>query len=335
MFLSLLLIMAMDQPAEKINLSKFEIFSTEVDYIVNKDGVVAVLLDGNDKALLLIDAKGALIAQCGKAGQGPQEFQSPDSVWWDADASAFAVYDSENNRISRWDVKGKFISATPYQSRLKNPLKHDQSTLFFTHNERGIFEDAPAVMKVNPDKGEPQVFWEVTEGRYKLPNVKIQGYTMPVSTVWDPLLMYGLGSDFIAVSYTGQGDVKIFDLDGKSRGRITPELKQYDVTTEDIDQQIQGSFQIARDTLRSKRKELYEGKSWPKIRRVMVDGKDRIWVVGQPDRGQGNFPVHLYDAKGKLIKKTEIGHEPTYVSGDMMYYLKEDGEEVFLQRASI
>lgn len=318
-------------PAENINLSKFDIYSTNVEYIVSDDQVVAILMDSREKYMLLLDGKGELIAKCGRKGQGPKEFQSPDAVWWDAQQQAFAVYDSDNGHISMWNGEGQYLSTKTVEHRLKNPNLHQKQTLFYTKNERGILEGMIALVKIDLESGATETFWSVGEGRYEPPKVKISNAVMVASTDWDPRLTYNLGSDFIVLSYTRNDLVKIYELDGTFRKNITPAFKRYEVTEQEIDDQINASFSIARPTLRAKRQELYTGKSWPRVRRILVDGKDRIWIIGQPNRNDGSFPIQIFNRQGQHQNETALPFEPSFIVEDRVYGLKESGDDIYLQ----
>lgn len=321
--------------AGQINLSQFDIYSSNLELFITGDHVIAILLDSSDKGMLLIDAKGKLIAKCGRQGQGPREFQSPDAVWWDASGQHFSVFDSENARISNWSREGKFKSSTPFPHKIKTPKPSSGSKLFYLKNERGLFPDAPAIMTLDLKDGKPRKLWEVS-GRLVLPTVDVHGSVMVVSTDWDPRLRLGLGSDFIATVFTDSNEVHILDWEGNPRKKFPVTFKQYEVSDREIDRQIEKSFSIARPILKAKRRELYENKIWPAIRSVFVDRRDRIWVVGQKDRKPlGKFPVLIYDSAGGKLEQAELAHEPVFLAGGSVFSLVETGDAVLLDRVDV
>jgi len=332
MFWLMWLTMAMDfEVAGQINLSQFDIYSSNLEMFITQDHVIAILVDSSEKAMLLIDENGKLIAKCGRQGQGPREFQSPDAVWWDHAENSFAVFDSDNARISKWEKDGRFNSASPCPHKIKKPRLKAPNSLVYLRNARGLFPEPPALMIVDLEKGKPKTLWEVEERR-ALPSVKVEGSVMVVSTDWDPRLHFGLGSDFIAATFTNDDEVLVLDLDGNLRTKFSAKFKQFEVSDADIDRQIENSFSFARGALKAKRSQLYEGKIWPEIRSVFVDRKDRIWLIGQRDREvPRRFPIAIYDTKGELVDKGEVAHEPVFVAGGSLFTLKETGGAVVLE----
>ena len=83
-------------------------FTSLVDASLLPDGSL-IALDGSTPRILVLDAKGALLVEVGREGDGPAEFRRPMQVWLE-NRETIGVFDAGSQRVSRFDLAGELLS---------------------------------------------------------------------------------------------------------------------------------------------------------------------------------------------------------------------------------
>lgn len=329
----MLLVMA-SETGTSVNLSDYDIFAPNIRITVNDENILAVLKDDSEKVLLLFNGhKGTLIAKCGRKGAGPEEFGSPDAVWWSPQSATFCVFDADHGRVSQWDSLGNFSGVTKVDQKLKDPFMRRDGRILFTRNRYGLLSTRPTLQQVAGLNGPRRVLWSAPADWFQAARVKIDGQVMVVSKAWDPRLLYAVGEDFVAVAYTINNRVEILDSEGQPQHAFMVDFKQYAVTDQDISEQMARFFPMLREKLQAKRETLFKHQFWPEVHSLLVDNQDRIWLIGQPERTEAALtPIKLFNDKGEVLQAFKLSSPPRALSQDTMFLVEAIADNLYLKR---
>ena len=68
------------------------------------------MTDGRRNCVLKFDAQGNFLQKWGVAGRGNGQFSNPAGIAIDGSGNVYVV-DSKNNRVEKFDAKGKYLFA--------------------------------------------------------------------------------------------------------------------------------------------------------------------------------------------------------------------------------
>ncbi len=309
-----------------INLSDFEVYS-EGPFAVSDSGVIAVLLDAQEKQILFISPSGQLLGRCGRSGQGPGEFNSPDEISYLPEESVFAVYDSGKSQFTKWSLAGELVVTLPFTPRPYLPkFQPDGSIIYATKLSYVSALDggevaAPSLIRQELTAPVGQGIWTYSGALHTVPVLKVEAdLVMPITTPWDPKLHVGYGSNFIAVAFGSDPQLHILSLGGKQIGAaVEISMKQPAVQDQEIDAFIDQSFRVVQAKMRQQQEALFANTSWPPICGLFVDSQDRIWVIGPQLANTGTSQVAIYETTGKTIARGTLPGTPRFLKDDQCY----------------
>ncbi len=320
----------MKSPSLELDLSAHEIF-TAPPLAVTENGALVVAHRDEGK-LLFFSPDGKLLRKVGTKGQGPGELQRPGEVTWYSREKVLRVTDFRNRRFSEWSEEGKWLRDIPFPpgfffiSGFVNARR-----LLLVRDPAGHFEGKPGLLSYDFETKEKKPVWE-----YPLPKAKKVteaslpgGGQMALLLQWEPKLASAVGSDFIVVSWPEERDLHFFDLEGKRTNGFKVALPRLPVTDEDVEHQLGEVEPEHRAIIREK---LVRLEYWPAVGELMVDPKDRIWVLG-PERWDGQpCDFKVYDRTGKLLGSGRLDSFPAEITAAAIYLLAEDDDALILKR---
>lgn len=313
------------------NLDEIDVYRARV-VAVAEDGTLA-LIDRDQRHLVILNPAGELKARVTALGQGPGELQNPVELTYCPMDQTFAILDFGNVRLSKWSKNGQLHSEYAMPRNFFRPLFGEVSRIFFLRDPFGLEQSEPSLLSWQLGTDSPRKVWGFQP---KEPFVfsKLGGGPDAGNIVWrwNPALIYGKGKDFLAVGHSGQPQVHLLTLDGQTMGQpIQVELPTYPVT----DAQIEAAFDLMpADMTTGLRAGLVKPKAWPTMRNILVDGADRIWVIGAaPDLHQAH-PFQVFTEHGKSLGKGKVAAMPLAMTTRAFYYLRGD-EDLFLVKALV
>ena len=312
------------------NLSDHEVFRCRA-LAVAPDGTVA-LIDRDANHLVILDDGGRLIKRVGQNGQGPGELQTPVEICWSRQEGVFAVMDFGNARLSKWDTSGNLASEHPLAGGLFRPSMPTRDAVFLVRNGWGRNGNNPSLIQLNLKDGATIPIWQYEQQSPtefstigNAPNSPIVLYR------WDPVLVFGAGSNFLAVAFTARSAFHIIDHQGKSLSPpVTVKMPRYEVSPKQLEEGVQ---LLPNNIQADLKRGLKKPRSWPPLRTLLVDPNDHIWVVGSSGSVTQAHGVRVFDRNGKFKGSGSIAKVPLAVTEKALYYLNGDQEDLYLEKA--
>jgi len=306
------------------DLGELEVYQSRA-LAVSDQGEIAVL-DRNSPLAIILAADGSLKARIDRPGQGPGELQSPVEVGWSAAKKAFGILDFANRRISFWDVKGNFVGETPFPGgALFSPAFPDAETAFCARNPDGMNAE-PALIRYHLANAETTLIKQ-----YQAPDHDWSTAGNPESPIrirfrWDPVLLFGMGSDFLAAAFSDENQIEVIDFKGARVRVLQVNLPRFEIT----DAQIEEGVALLPTALQaSARRGVVKPEAWPILRALFVDGKDRVWAIGASRDVAAAHPFLVYDRDGASLGKGEVEKVPNAVDSEALYYFDGDEDDHF------
>lgn len=318
-----------------IDLAPHEIYTQSYDaesaslVALSDDGTICIL-DENELQMVFIRPDGSLGKRVGREGKGPGEFKffGPSGITWIPGEKVFAVMDWGNRRVSKFSPSGELISEFHAPRFADAPNYPNPKTLLYISAPNGQGGEHPRLMAFDIATQTPSTVWEYVPEK---PIELTRGGNFVITFNWDPILTYGMGSDFIAIAFGSTKQIHMVGLNGKAIGApIKAELRQFPVTDEQIAEQL--------DTLDANQKpivkqNLVRPEFWPSILKIIVDRKDRIWAFGPRQELASPWQVNVFDRQGHLLGKGELPTIPALISEDTLYYISPDkNDDVALRK---
>lgn len=293
-------------------------------------GVVA-LVDRDAPRLVLFDTKTEKHIDLNAEGEGPGEFKTPFEVCWIDEQGVFALFDSENSRLSKWKPDGTLVSEHPINRTPLAPLFGDANRYFATDDAYGMSTREPKLLALRLGQTGHKMLWKYRlDERREFSTGVNNGNSFRIMYRWDPHLVFGVGSNFLAVGFGERNTLSLLSFDGKPMGRaISFELPRYPVS----DRQLAGGVELMPANLQpGLRKGLLKPDGWPYLRRIVVDEHDTIFLIGANPEVGAPHPILALNRDGSSRGKGKIGGMAMVARGKAFYYLTEGGETLALGR---
>lgn len=311
------------------NLDELDIYRARV-LAVAEDGVVA-LIDRDQRHIVFIDDMGQLLGRVTARGQGPGELANPVEIAYSPTDQSFAVLDFANARLSKWKKSGQFLVEHPMPRVFFRPGFSDADHVFLIRDPFGQNQNKPAIVVLNLKNNMQKIVWEATpKAALVFSRISNSDSADAIFWRWNPSLVYGIGSDFLAIAFGSEPTVHLIDFEGKVLAKpFGANLPQFSVS----DTQIEDAFDLMPANMRSDlRAGLVKPSAWPVIRNILVDGKDRIWVVGGAADIDQPHLLQIYSKSGQILGSGKVEKMPLAASATAIYYLKGD-EDLYLVKA--
>ena len=321
----------------KWDMADHEIYGSETPFAVSNNGIVAIL-DVDQRRVVLIDPTDNSHKTFGAKGEGPGEFQRPFSISWLDQSKVFAVLDKDNNRLSKWDANGGLVEEVSLSTSgfLWGASFLDAENLLWIRNPRGMKGTKPTLFHYDLEQQQNNQVWQYQP---RLPDntYSVNGSVFEITLAWDPSLLFGVGSDFIAVMFGGANQLHILDRSGKMLN-----------TVEDLDfprppiSDAQKEFVFNGGPMTRMpppvRKMVMDNQiipdKWQNVIEIRVDSEDRIWVFGPSSSLTAPAPYRIVNRKGDLIRDGKINAIPSYIFKNVLYYITSDEENRYLEKVS-
>lgn len=309
----------MTSPTEPfLDLSKYGFFNpSSLKMAVNEERVLCIF-DNQENQLLFFHPNQDQVIKTGQPGKGPGEFSRCDGISWSDYEKRFVVFDSGNQRVTLFNSKGVMVGQEDLKvpHTLENPLTIANHWFVFGKNYAGEDKKKSFIRMVNRLSGELKTIWEVTDLKKTLtvlPGKRPIVFYMD----WDEKIKFALGRNFIVYHYGSDPKLHIQSLDGKMKRHFFHGLKSRKVT----DQQVQEVLALAPQSMKSRLKlKLQRPKVWPNIQKLMVDSRERIWVIGFSAKTGGvPVPFKIFSRDGELLKGGMLGHVPLAITKDASF----------------
>lgn len=311
-------------PAVSIGMNDSESVEAEFARITGAtrlpDGHILVA-DVGDAPLRLFDSEGAFVRRVAREGQGPREiaflarlFRCGDIVY---------TYDIDGRRVLQWSLQGEF------QRELRFQMPAAQQAPYISEcNAAGRFvhlgwgqlsvpiagyhrDTVPAWITAAADSA-PAVFDSVpsSERWGQTHDGRIVG-SMPFPFGKQPHL--SIGADFIAIATGDPEGVRLYGLDGSSRGRIALTDSAPSVTPEDVRTLIEREVLEVGETYRRGVEREYAAVEFPKkksnVSALAVDSEGLLWVRPPASSDAQSVTWQVFHPNGEL-RATIILPEP-------------------------
>ena len=318
-------------PQWERNLDEVEVYRARA-LAVAEDGTVAII-DRDQGQIVLLDDQGQLVKRIDANGQGPGELESPVEISYSPEDQTFAVLDFVNARLSKWHKSGDFAAEFAMPNTFFRPGFKDATTVYLARSPFGRHGETPTLMTLNLKTNRQNTIWEAHP---ESPTVfsRIGNHSSSGEMVWrwNPSLLYGIGTDFLAVAFGSDHSFHILDFEGNRIGKpIAVDLPVFPVTDDQIEE---GMDLMPANMHRDLRAGLVKPGGWPVIRNLLVDGRNRIWVIGASAEVTSAHPFKVFDKQGNVLGTGEIEKIPLALNSDALYYFKGD-KDLYLVKARI
>jgi len=318
-------------PQWERNLDDVEIYRARV-LAVAEDGTIAII-DRDQGHIVLLNDEGQLVKRIAAEGQGPGELQNPVEIAYSPQDQTFAVLDFANARLSKWHTSGDFASEFDMPHTYFRPGFRQSDAVFLTRSPFGREGETPTLLVLDLKTGKQQTIWE---SHPEVPIVfsRLGNHDSGGEMVWrwNPALLYGLGEDFVAVAFGSDQRFEVLRLDGTRIGKpIAAGLPTFPVTEDQI---AEGMDLMPANMRKDLRAGLVKPSGWPVIRNLLVDGHNRIWVIGASADVTAFHPYKVFSKDGQELGSGKIEKLPLAANSEALYYLKGE-EDLYLVKALI
>jgi len=319
MFLMLMLCLLTETgKGDVLALDTYEIYTRPL-LAAAPDGQM-VLADKENKRLLFFNPEGEKIAESGRAGKGPGEFEYIYKVVWDGMGGRFVTVDYNRSVYAYWHPDGRLDREVPRGLRLANPS-------FFGDTLVGG-------MDINGTKGsEPKVVRLVGEQEFVLwqrapleaihgTHAKEKGMFIQVRFDWDPRLNYACDGTMAAVNYSDTPKVTLVRLaDGKATTVFDAKFPTPPVTPEHVKKVIDEVDGPWRQMVANA---LTPPEHWPFLSELKLDDKGRVWTFGTRTEDDAPVAFQVFDAGGTRLGGGTLPEVPEAGLNDTYYLLLHD-----------
>lgn len=302
-------------------------------FAVSERGIIAIL-DRDEKQIVFIDAQGEFIRRSGRKGQGPGEFAYTPEIRWNARDSVFSVYDEIYNKLSHWDEGGNLEGETKVpRHRWMENLRYlpGAGDVVFAKFIMGYDKQTPTLIRHNTDRNQSTVLWQYPMAKPRTGTADTKMGPFGMVNDFHSRLLFGLGSDFLAVNFSAEDRIHRLDLDGKPMGKpFSAGLPAWPVTETLIEDWLSEHEPFVRRMVTRKNLNLPE--FYPPIRKLMVDQADRIWVFGFPRNMTGPTPYKVFSSKGKPLAVGKLPQMAQVFVNNQLFFLSEEEDGPVLVR---
>lgn len=316
------------QETMRRDLTEYDIFSS-IPFAVSEDGALAIC-DRESGQLLFLDRDGQNPRRVGRQGQGPGEFQTPVAIEWIPSEKAFAVGDFGNRRLSFWDPSGTLVRETPFPGGTIFFFRFTQSgNLLFTRDPAGHFQGKPKLGLFDLDtKSETLLFAQPLDKPMAVTAADLEGSRIARLLVWDPRLVFGIGSDFVAVAWNESSQVHVVDFKGSAVGQpFNAELPRRAITPDDVKRQLEDFDPSHREAIKPN---MVMRDYWPAMSAIVVDDTDRIWVFGFSGETDQAVDFRVFSKSGQSLDSGTLSHVPALIKNETLFVIEDEDESVNL-----
>jgi hypothetical protein len=302
-----------------------------------EDGTIC-WVDQDTKQLVFLDSSGKMLSRVGRRGQGPGEFQAIDHVGWLSEEHLFWAFDPQNSRLSFWTPEGLVDDHHIQQNWDTNagPRLLNRERGFYIADNKGCKDSVPRVGGFHVEDPKRDVFWSMEPLKKDVGLHLHKGRrNITGNFEWDPILVFEMGNGFLAINYTEEATITIFDIE---QNRIahswTTDTVRRPTTKEDrmriIEEEIPASMRADLGPL------VRQPSYYPAVKKLMIDGSNHIWVFSNPGAHGGAIPFQVFDRAGKMMRKGQVPEVPRYIQKSDIYFLEtNDDGDLFLIKAGI
>ncbi len=278
-------------------------FFQAIRFTVDELGNYFVADVGNNR-VQKFDKNGKYLQTIGRSGQGPGEFNSPNSIFIDDNGTLY-VLQQQGVRLSLFDRKGDFLKDITFRSQLYSCVR-TRNGLFY-----GVTSDFAS--EASHDK---VILFNVRgEQVKKLADFKNQYYLSMVGKrligayqSFRPVLWcVGVTGDIVAFGFSGEYRIHVVNASGDHVRIIEKTGEPAPITEEEKDLVIENEIGIARRKgmtyAKSEVKKAYIFPSKrPFFQGIMSDDQGRIYVLKSLDYHKNKRPAYdLFDNMGRYI----------------------------------
>lgn len=255
-----------------------------------------VIADEGSLQLRVFNSEGRFVRSTGEQGDGPGEFRTMGGFWVTG-GDSLVVWDGAAHRLTLLSPRGEFVRVAR--------MAETSFTEFLTPTPKGVLRDGRVVAVFpsppRPSGGMPQrqpqllAFTTLDDDQWDSVRV-IAGPEQLIEAVGDGISMtahtFGAypfaaaAASSVAVVDAAEFRIELYDTDGRLSAIISASLPDIAVTSEVLDAHIERSLEQwppgmsdqARESFRQRVRNGPRASVLPKIRAVVVDAEDRIWV---------------------------------------------------------
>lgn len=275
------------------------------------DGRILVA-DVGEAPLKFFDSAGVFVRRVARKGQGPQEIEFLARLFRCGDV--VYSYDIDGRRVLQWSLQGDFQRELRFQMPAMQQAPYSSACNVsgrFVHLGWGQLsvpiagyhrDTVPAWISVAADSA-PSVFDSVpsSERWGQTHEGRIVG-SMPLPFGKQPHV--GIGADFVAIATGDPEGIRIYGLDGSSRGRIALTDSAPPVTPEDVRLLIEREVIEVGETYRRGVEREYAAVEFPKtksnVSALIVDSEGLIWLRAPASSGALSVPWQVFHPNGEL-----------------------------------
>jgi len=154
--------------------------------------------------------------------------------------------------------------------------------------------------------------------------VKHEGRYFQFYFLWDPGLLFDVGSELIAVMFGAEDKLQLLGHDGKSMGTIKvkgfprPPLDPAQVAEEFDNGYL---VDMPKEVVSVIKQKQPLPKFWPNVLSLLVDDRNQVWLFGSAQPSDGAHPFVVMDRKGATLGSGRVPALPAQVRDNRLYYL--------------
>jgi len=291
------------------------------DYWFSRLNCIAVDDDGNiytldpkDIKIRVFDAKGILLRNLGRKGQGPGEFTIPS--WMDiTPQKTIVVKDIANGRISFLTLEGKSLRDISAGGLALVGLKVDHKGFFYSYKTEVGYNPVDELCKFDQDLK---------------PIVKFHSFANPrkpgVINPYPAKFFYGLTKEdnlvwIVSLEY----QIFVVDAIGKTVRKIIKEYTPAKITEKDKER-----FTKSDAARRSPIQIKYEfPENYPAVDGLFLDDRDRIYIKTFEKDGKGGIYYDVFDPDGRYFARFSLPETDriTIVKNNKIYCMIQESAE--------